>query len=521
MPLVRMPQGGLVARALLVATMGCGSRSSLSRDQATGDPASEVEPCMTTLDCVAADRCQPWVCVGGYCQPDDPVVCADSDPCTEDLCDPASGECLFLPYSYDLDGDGYPGPRPGYLPGAPGSCGHDCNDRSPQARPGGIEVCDGLDNDCNGVVDDSAWFAPFPAEPVRITGSEFRYATSSSLVYDGRNYGVTFSGTQTPKTRGYFQLLTAAGEAAGDRLALTNVGSDSTAGPLVWNGCWFATTWEDRRENDYEIHFNRLDSAGQKLGPDVRVSFLPDFSIRSDLLWNGREYLVVWTQLEQDGHHAIWGQRLTLDGQLVGYNVQLTPGSYGEKPVLVQGATKLALVYKSGELTDQRIALRTLNPDFSELGEVITLSSLDSVAPSAAFMADRWVVVWSRNHGGTIGDAIWGCTVSESGQILQAEQRITQSFGFARFQTLLPLGNRFLLIWAADPGDGNYDLYVKTLSFELSELSAEMRLTYTAESAYGTPSAAFGPNGDVGILFSDGALPQVYWTHLGCQSEMP
>jgi len=44
----------------------------------------------------------------------------------------------------DLDGDGY------------GACFDDCDDSSDQASPVGTEVCDGLDNDCNGLVDDLA-----------------------------------------------------------------------------------------------------------------------------------------------------------------------------------------------------------------------------------------------------------------------------------------------------------------------------------------------------------------------------
>ncbi len=51
----------------------------------------------------------------------------------------------------DLDGDGY---------GSPGdpSCSNgaqtDCDDTSAASHPGGTEVCDGRDNDCNGAVDD-------------------------------------------------------------------------------------------------------------------------------------------------------------------------------------------------------------------------------------------------------------------------------------------------------------------------------------------------------------------------------
>jgi hypothetical protein len=44
----------------------------------------------------------------------------------------------------DGDGDGYNG----------GPGGDDCDDTDPSAHPGGIEICDLTDNDCNGITDD-------------------------------------------------------------------------------------------------------------------------------------------------------------------------------------------------------------------------------------------------------------------------------------------------------------------------------------------------------------------------------
>jgi len=57
----------------------------------------------------------------------------------------------------DLDGDGFGGlksvctckPQPGYVTNS-----LDCNDQDATMLPGGIEVCDGKDNDCNSVIDD-------------------------------------------------------------------------------------------------------------------------------------------------------------------------------------------------------------------------------------------------------------------------------------------------------------------------------------------------------------------------------
>jgi hypothetical protein len=46
------------------------------------------------------------------------------------------------PSAYDQDGDGYT------------TCGGDCDDDDVDSRPGGVEIADGLDQDCDGVIDE-------------------------------------------------------------------------------------------------------------------------------------------------------------------------------------------------------------------------------------------------------------------------------------------------------------------------------------------------------------------------------
>ena len=70
-----------------------------------------------------------------------------------EICDGSDNDCDGLideNLTFDLDGDGYT---------APGSCegsGDDCNDDNLNIHPFKQELCDGLDNDCDGVVDEGA-----------------------------------------------------------------------------------------------------------------------------------------------------------------------------------------------------------------------------------------------------------------------------------------------------------------------------------------------------------------------------
>lgn len=79
----------------------------------------------------------------GYCTPDD---CNDSDPFTypgaTELCDGLDNSCdgLVPPEEVDGDGDGAT------------VCGGDCDDANPAVGPGKVEVCDGADTNCDGVL---------------------------------------------------------------------------------------------------------------------------------------------------------------------------------------------------------------------------------------------------------------------------------------------------------------------------------------------------------------------------------
>ncbi|HEY8432040.1 MAG TPA: putative metal-binding motif-containing protein, partial [Sandaracinaceae bacterium] len=173
-------------------------------------------PCSTDADCDDGLFCTGTeACVEGRCV-QTPVVCDDGVACTRDFCSEERGRCISAPP--DLDGDGYgdasclddrgeplgndcddtdPNRFPGNLevcdadghdedcdpsthggvdadgdgyessaccnPGPDGTpqCGPDCDDARGAVHPLGTEVCDGLDQDCDGVVDEEVAVAGF------------------------------------------------------------------------------------------------------------------------------------------------------------------------------------------------------------------------------------------------------------------------------------------------------------------------------------------------------------------------
>jgi hypothetical protein len=521
MPVSSRRIGGYVGAGTLLVAMGvvpaaCGARSGLRTSDAgadAGQPETSVTECAADEEC-PTDLCERQRCVSGRCQTVSAVMCDDGDPCTEDSCDPSRGTCRARELALDQDGDGFKGPRPGFAPGAPESCGSDCDDTSAKAFPGGFEECDGVDNDCDGNVDEMFTYQlTDPSSLVQVSSGDYQQARRGALAHNGDFFAATYHGRQD-RWSAFLKGIDDSGVTVLPETTIPDVNSDTFAGGLVWTGNIFGTAWEDRRDGDYEIYFNRLNAQGQKLGPDIRISNANDFSLEPSVVWNGLEFLVIWED-RRDIEPRIFGQRVALDGSLVGGNVPLTETALqAESPSVAVGKTSMAIAFVR---RDGSIGWRTVSPDLSVQGPVVTVSEVSAQSPALVFSDDRYVLAWERYDNGP-GDAIWGRTLSETGQPLSDEMPLTWGAQFARTPALFPLGERAVLVWAEENGQGHFQLMTAvTFVDPLTPVPNKQAVSFADDDAL-FPTLAPSDDGQIGVLFeghANGAW-QVYLSRLTC-----
>jgi len=230
----RAARGGRARRALALAgALGAGGCSFLGLDEFVVPFCTSHEECevINRADGVPRDACERWQCSGVQVLGEEVGVLS-------------RGQCVLRPP--DLDGDGAVAARCG---------GDDCDDAEPRAFESSPEACDGVDNDCDGTIDEPA-AGDAASRPLAVAGA----ALARALEGDG----VAWSNADpavaaTVPADGPARLAVAAGGGAALRAAWRWADGPRTAAWL--DGCPVPTP-EGTAQTSCEIAAMALADAG-------------------------------------------------------------------------------------------------------------------------------------------------------------------------------------------------------------------------------------------------------------------
>jgi hypothetical protein len=158
------------------------------------------------------------------------------------------------------------------------------------------------------------------------------------------------------------------------------------------------------------------------------------------------------------------------------------------------------------------VRFRTFDLALGGPGERIDLGT-NAQQPVVRRVGPRFVVAW---HSGNLkqnwAGAIPAATLDEDGRLM-ASRDITSGDTHARHRSLVSLGARVLVVWAAvPPGTERYQLFYETVNRETLEVVTPRQLL--AKSAIDgnliSPQAVSGPDGDVAVVYDEAGMMGTY-----------
>lgn len=491
----------LVAVAL---SASCGAKTGLDASPRDGGGDNECDAL-----CPGSTFCAPLCQAEGGCEPLSAPDCDDDDPCTEDRCDPVTDACAHEVTFVDLDLD---------LALAPIECGGtDCDDEDSAIFPGAPERCNGIDDDCDALIDEEADLLPW-GEEVAVAASE-QTDDAAALAWTGEGYVYGFWDYRDGDADVYLQRLTPEGEAVGEQAQVTTSAGDGYGPALVWTERELGVVWSDRRDGNFEIYFARFDGELRRLTGDIRVTDDDAWSLYPVVVWSGREYLVAW-QDERDGQFETYAQRIGPGGP-VGAATRLSDagavGATAESPVAAFDGERYHVAWLEGWLDAFEVRHEVYDQLLAREQSIVVTEALggSATAPAIAAAPTAAAVVWEQETAGLA--ETMAAVITPEGALASGPARVSPAGVVARDPDVLWDNNGFVVVLSAYALASNgFDLAYLVLDPTGAESHA-LTAFVTAEGDQVGASVTLGA-GEVGIAWSDmrGGTYDAYFTRLLC-----
>lgn len=332
-----------------------------------------------------------------------------------------------------------------------------------------------------------------------------------------REWGITWSDGRNNNWDIYFQRFSETGNALGiNHKVNDDAGSAEQLKPTIAstdNGD-FIIAWQDERNGQRDVYFQRYDSSGtkkepnQQAGDDVSGSRQDSPSVTMDA--NGG-FIITWED-EREDDDDVFLQRFDPDGKRIGTNARVNQTSRGEQeePIICMDAdSHFHIVWEDSRDGDWDIYFRSF--DNAGIPQHNDIKSNDDTGTSyqyhssvAVDAAGRFVIAWEDERNGH-WDAYYqryDATGIPIGSNMKANDDLSEEDQVDPSAAMHPDG-AFVIAWEDDRHE-NHDIFFQRYNSDGSVVGNNVKVNTDAGTAMQLePSISMDENGRFIIAWDD------------------
>lgn len=337
------------------------------------------------------------------------------------------------------------------------------------------------------------------------TGKEVAIATGEMaeekpvMAFDGTSYLIVWEDQRSGSFDIYGARVSSSGEVLDpEGIPISTAAHDQINAGIVWTGQHYFVIWQDKRsENNWEIYGARVTPSGKILDPDgIPISTGHDDRTSPSAASNGQDVFAAWERWRPAPAKAdIYGARVSREGKLLdreGIPIAVLPDEQYYSAVSWNGRNYMVVWSDRRSETSFDIYGARVTPEGSVMdknGILISGAENDQFFPTIAWNGNVHMAAWMDKRNGL--PAIYGARINREGQVLDSEGiGISTNPEFHALPFASARGEEFLVVWEEDIRISNNDLFGvrldsagKVLDPGIFEIYNEFEVQTSAQSA--------------------------------------